>query len=99
MKTKLSPATTCNQVLTQLNDYVDGELSGDLCTELEAHLDGCHDCQIILDTLRKTIYLVRYIQEDPPSLPNDVEYRLFAMLDLEEFLPEHASGRAKGRAV
>ena len=77
----------CHQVLTQLNDYADGELSPELCVELEAHLAQCDNCRVVLDTLHKTIYLVRHIDDQPEALPVDVEGRLFAALDLEEFLP------------
>ena len=78
----------CHQVLSQLNDYADGELSQDLCVELESHLARCEDCQIVLDTLRKTLYLVQHINTEPQELPEDVEIRLFAALDLEDFLPQ-----------
>lgn len=80
----------CYHVLTELNDYVDGELSADLCVELEAHLHECENCQIVLDTLHKTLYLVQHLQDAPQELPGDVEYRLFAVLDLDEYLPEKA---------
>jgi len=85
----------CSQVLSELNDYVDGELSRDLCVELEAHLDECENCQIVLDTLHKTVYLVQHIDDKPQELPGDVEFRLFAALDLESFIPEQ-SGEEKG---
>ena len=78
----------CHRVLTELNDYVDGELSAELCVELESHLHECENCQIVLDTLHKTIYLVQHLDDDPQELPGDVEYRLFAVLDLEGYLPE-----------
>lgn len=77
----------CSQVLSELNDYVDGELSSELCVALESHLDECDNCQIVLDTLHKTVYLMQHIDDKPRKLPGDVEYRLFAVLDLESFLP------------
>ncbi len=76
----------CAQMLTQLNDYADHTLPADLCAELEAHLGQCEDCQIVLDTLSKTIYLVHRLPEPEQALPQDVEQRLFATLRLEEFL-------------
>jgi len=85
----------CRQVLTELNDYVDGDLSPELCVALEAHLHECENCQIMLDTLHKTLYLVQHLHDVPPELPGDVEYRLFAVLDLEEYLPEQ-QGKEKG---
>ena len=85
----------CSQVLSELNDYVDGELSPELCMELESHLEQCENCQIVLDTLHKTVYLVQHLDDEPQKLPGDVEYRLFAALDLESFLPEQP-GEEKG---
>jgi hypothetical protein len=49
----------------------------------------------MLDTLHKTLYLVQHLHDVPPELPGDVEYRLFAVLDLEEYLPEQ-QGKEKG---
>jgi len=80
----------CSQVLSELNDYVDGELSRELCVELEAHMDECENCQIVLDTLHKTVYLVEHLDDEPQELPGDVEYRLFAALNLETYLPEQS---------
>ena len=59
----------------------------ELCVELESHLEHCENCQIVLDTLHKTVYLVEHLDDEPQELPGDVEYRLFATLDLETFLP------------
>lgn len=86
---KHTPQADCSQILSQLNDYANGELPADLCGELEEHLAQCENCSIVLDTLRKTIYLVRDLRRGPPEIPHDVETRLFAVLDLEEYLPEN----------
>ena len=71
-------------MLESLSDYVDGELEAELCKELERHMDGCENCQIVVDTLRKTIYLYRS-STGPPDVPPDVRDRLFRRLDLDEF--------------
>lgn len=80
------PAIDCQQLLTELNDYADGELSPELCVELEEHLAQCENCQVVLDTLKKTIYLVRSLRDQEEPLPPDVEQRLFAKMSLEDFL-------------
>jgi len=49
----------CRDLLAQLSDYIDGELEATLCAELEQHLAGCQDCQIMVDTTRKTVTLYR----------------------------------------
>jgi len=72
----------CKEILSQLSDYIDGELAACLCTELEAHLADCPDCQVMVDTLRKTIVLYRGCL--PDELPSDVRTRLHAVLRLEQ---------------
>lgn len=74
--------STCRDLLDQLSVYVDGELEAALCTELEAHLADCRNCQIMVDTVRKTITL--YHAQATPELPSDVEARLFKVLNLAE---------------
>lgn len=70
------------KILEQLNEYADGELAPDLCRELEHHLAECPDCQVVYDTLTKTIILYRTLGETPGELPSDVEARLFRRLNL-----------------
>ena len=72
----------CRELLGQLSDYIDGELEAALCAELEAHLAGCDNCRVMVDTLRKTITL--YHAQAPSELPSDVEVRLYKVLKLEE---------------
>ena len=78
----------CDLVLTHLNDYIDQALSPDLCDELEAHLAECKNCRVVFDTLNKTLYLVHQLKETPPELPEKVAYRLFAVMNLQEFVPD-----------
>ena len=77
----------CSRVLTHLNDYIDQELSPELCQELEAHLAKCENCRVVLDTLNQTLYFVNQLRTTPPELPIEVEYRLFAVMKLEQFIP------------
>jgi len=76
---------TCRQLLYYLSDYVDGELEENLCAEIEKHMLECERCQIVLDTLNKTIYLYRSSTAQE-SLPEGVRLRLYKRLELEEFL-------------
>jgi predicted anti-sigma-YlaC factor YlaD len=78
----------CGRVLTHLSDYIDHKLSPELCEELEAHLAECENCRVVFDTLNKTLYLVHQLRETPPKLPEAVEYRLFAVMKLEQFIPK-----------
>jgi len=74
----------CGALLELLSDYVDGELSPELCEVLEAHMRECPNCYIVVDTLRKTVALYRSLE--PPEMPAEVEQRLFRVLRLEEFI-------------
>lgn len=75
----------CRYLVEELSDYVDGALSADICTEIERHLAGCENCRIVVDTLRKTVYLVHATAESEP-VPADVRERLYKCLNLREFL-------------
>ncbi len=77
---------TCNQLLDNLSAFVDGELREELCQEIQQHIDECENCQVVVDTLRKTIYLVKSNAAEPVDLPADVRERLFHRLDLEGYV-------------
>jgi anti-sigma factor (TIGR02949 family) len=74
----------CQELLTSLSEYVDGDLSPDLCSILEMHLKSCSRCRIVLDTLRKTIELYHETAEET-QLPADVRSRLLMRLNLEDY--------------
>lgn len=71
----------CRTLLSQLSDYLDGELEEQLCAELESHLAGCEDCQVVLDTTRKT--LVLYGKLEPIEVPGKSLERLWTALEQE----------------
>ncbi|MBN1145919.1 MAG: zf-HC2 domain-containing protein [Anaerolineales bacterium] len=75
----------CRHLLESLSDYVDGTLGGELCSELERHLEGCENCRVVVDSLRKTIYLYQ-VTAMQPSVPEDVRQRLYRRLDIDEFM-------------
>jgi anti-sigma factor RsiW len=76
---------SCHKLLGSLSDYVDGELEQELCAEIERHMAGCENCQIVVDTLRKTIYLYKAASSATEIAP-DVRKRLFLRLNLDEFV-------------
>jgi anti-sigma factor RsiW len=77
----------CQDLLGSLSEYVDGTLRAELCSMLESHLEGCERCQVVVNTLRKTIEIYHANGEMAVELPTDIRARLFACLDLSEFLP------------
>ena len=75
---------TCKSLLSSLSDYVDGTAQEEICRELERHLSGCEDCRIVVDTLKKTVYL--YKSNNDTNLPVGVRERLFKRLNLDDLL-------------
>ena len=74
----------CRHLLGDLSDFLDGEASEEICTEIERHMSGCEDCQIVVDTLRKTVLLYRELP--PPPIPDAARERLYRALDLEAYI-------------
>jgi anti-sigma factor (TIGR02949 family) len=72
----------CQDLLAAISDYVDGTLQEDMCRELERHLAGCENCRVVVDTLKKTIYLYHSTAADR-DVPAGVRERLFKRLDLD----------------
>ena len=72
----------CKHLLGSLSEYVDGELEGELCAELERHLAECQNCRIVVDSLHKTISLYHTTAQHV-DVPNGVRERLFHRLDLD----------------
>ncbi len=75
----------CNHYLPELSEYLDGELSPELCSELERHMAECDRCRIVVDTTRKTIELY-HTTADSQKAPSEVKERLYKRLNLEDFL-------------
>jgi anti-sigma factor (TIGR02949 family) len=77
--------SNCESLLGSLSEYIDGELSSELCQELEKHLAGCDNCRVVLNTTLRTIDLV-HAPVEKPDLPEDVRERLFQRLNLDDYL-------------
>jgi len=65
---------TCEKVITEISNYLDGDLDEDLKRSLEAHINKCQHCRVVFDTTRKTIEL--YCDGKLFPLPDDVRARL-----------------------
>ena len=75
----------CNNLCEVLSDYIDGELSDELCCRIEEHMAGCEHCRVVLDTTNRTILLCHDAARET-ELPEDVRERLVETLHLEDFL-------------
>ncbi len=78
----------CMGLLGSLSEYIDGSLSQEICQEIESHLAECADCRVVVDTLRKTIYLYHESAAESAEVPGVVRERLFRTLKLEDYLPK-----------
>jgi len=76
----------CNQMLGNLSEYIDGNLQADLCAQIEEHMKTCENCTIVVNTLRKTVELYEKCCEEEAEIPGEVKERLFAKLEIREFL-------------
>ncbi len=86
----------CGSFLESLSDYID-ETAGDaICAEIEKHMSDCEDCRVVVDTLKKTIYLYHETSTEE-KIPSGVRERLFLRLALDDFIvaeksfPENAT--------
>ncbi len=68
----------CQDVFRQISDYLDGDLDDELKRAIKAHACGCHHCEVVVDTTRKTIEL--YCDGRLFALPVPVRTRLHAVL-------------------
>jgi len=66
---------TCKEFLEELTDYLDVELRH----RIEAHINECPNCFVILDTTKRTIQVYKGLQAQP--LPEDVQARLMKAVE------------------
>jgi anti-sigma factor RsiW len=76
----------CKSLLGFLSEYVDGDLSEELCREIENHTAECQNCRVVVDTLRKTIALYHVSASETAEVDSATRAKLFKTLDLEDFL-------------
>lgn len=69
---------SCEDIIQEISNYLDGNLDEDLKRTLEIHLKCCHHCQVVLDTTRKTVEL--YCDGKLFQLPEEVRGRLHSAL-------------------
>ena len=68
----------CEELLQYLSDYIDQELDEELTAEAQDHLATCHNCRVVLDSTRQTIFLFR--EQGKRNIPAQSRNRLFSQL-------------------
>ena len=69
---------TCRDLFERLSEYVDGELSQEICEEIQRHMEGCEPCVAFAKTLKKTAELCRRLPSRP--IPPEVAADLLGVL-------------------
>jgi RNA polymerase sigma-70 factor (ECF subfamily) len=88
MQLDLPPAPgTCPDVLAMFSRHLEGEISADLCADMERHLEACGRCRGACDSLKRTLALCR-TSGTSAELPASV--RASVKKALRTFLAENA---------
>ena len=64
----------CSEFLKELNDYLDGVIDPKLQSELQEHLQWCHNCFVVCNPNKQTIEIYR--STEVFELPDDLRSRL-----------------------
>jgi len=70
---------TCKQFLQELNGFLDETVTEATKRSLQAHVDECPNCFVIVDTTRRTLEI--YKCTEPQAIPDDVKTRLWEALE------------------
>lgn len=70
---------TCKDLLKELTDYLDGTIDDRTRSELEDHLNWCHNCYVICNTTKQTVEIYRdsRLYELPETLRTRLEGAIF----------------------
>lgn len=75
---------TCRELFERLSEYMDGELSQEMCQEIRKHMDGCDPCVNFANTLKKTADLCRRLPSQPIPPEVAAELRTFLAKNLRQ---------------
>ena len=64
----------CSDFLKELTDYLDNTMDPHTRSELEEHLQWCHNCYVVCNTTKSTIEIYR--GSELYELPDDLRTRL-----------------------
>jgi anti-sigma factor (TIGR02949 family) len=70
---------TCKEFLQELNEYLDENIDAELRRKLEAHINACPNCFVILDTTKRTVQVYKGMEAQ--VIPQEVHTRLLAAIE------------------
>ena len=82
-----APPGACPDVLTLFSQHLEEDISGDVCAEMERHLEACGRCRGACDSLKRTLALCR---RSGPSVEVPASVQASVKVALRNFLAENA---------
>lgn len=76
----MSGITTCKELVGQLLEFLDGDLSTEQRARIETHLCGCQPCAAYVESYRLVIEVGRRLKSAPADLPPHVAVRMRTVL-------------------
>jgi anti-sigma factor RsiW len=73
---RLIAGLRCGEVLADLSDYLDGQLTAERRAQIDAHLRGCANCERFGGEFSAAIAALRRTLTEPQPLEQDVAARL-----------------------
>lgn len=73
---RLVAGITCREVLTDLSDFLDGELPAPRVEQIRAHLAECQECERFGGSVGALVTAVRHQLAEPAALDPAIEQRL-----------------------
>ncbi|MDD5764770.1 MAG: hypothetical protein PHW79_00770 [Candidatus Marinimicrobia bacterium] len=71
------------KLINKVCDYLGGDLNSEPCQIIKEHIEKCHNCDIFIDKIKKTVEI--YQKADScDCAPENVTRNLFLKLDLCE---------------
>ena len=70
------------ELFKKVCDFLGCDLNSPPCQEIKEHLKKCHNCEIFVDKIKKTVEIYKKADECD-SLPENVSKKLYAILNLK----------------
>jgi len=64
----------CREMFEKMQEYLDGDCDELTCREVEEHLKKCRHCEDCMDSINKTIEIIRKAAEE--GIPKDIKLSL-----------------------